>query len=276
MNKNVLVVSSSLRSHSNSERLADEFVRGVQESENYAEHISPVIKPFIFVKGCLTCQESQRCVIHDDADMIVQKMRTADVIVFATPIYYYEMSGQMKTLLDRANPLFFSQLLLPGYLFAGRCSGGRHTCYRWRYCWVTRLDLLLPKAHLAGTILGTESMQQGLLKVTRSTKSFMKWESDIIGAGRQYMAEASDTWGIFYQNLIDAGWIKEMVRQCVILAKGSRKSRSSLASLQTSLYSITGCTRKPKADRPPGLFNLSNEQEVNSIEIYQICLQYCL
>ena len=106
MNKNVLVVSSSLRSHSNSERLADEFVRGVQESGNYAEHISLRDKTIHFCKGCLTCQESQRCVIHDDADMIVQKMRTADVIVFATPIYYYEMSGQMKTLLDRANPLF--------------------------------------------------------------------------------------------------------------------------------------------------------------------------
>ena len=90
-----------IRDSSNSERLADEFVRGVQESENYAEHISLRDKTIHFCKGCLTCQESQRCVIHDDADMIVQKMRTADVIVFATPIYYYEMSGQMKTLLDR-------------------------------------------------------------------------------------------------------------------------------------------------------------------------------
>ena len=35
-------------------------------------------------------------------------MLTADVIVFATPIYYYEMSGQMKVLLDRANPLYES------------------------------------------------------------------------------------------------------------------------------------------------------------------------
>ena len=152
MNKNVLVVSSSLRSHSNSERLADEFVRGVQESENYAEHISLRDKTIHFCKGCLTCQESQRCVIHDDADMIVQKMRTADVIVFATPIYYYEMSGQMKTLLDQS-PLFL-QLLLPGYLLAGRCSGGRHTCYRWRYCWVTRLDLLLSQSTFGWNYFG--------------------------------------------------------------------------------------------------------------------------
>ena len=38
--------------------------------------------------------------------MIVEQMRQADVLVFATPIYFYEMSGQMKTLLDRTNPLF--------------------------------------------------------------------------------------------------------------------------------------------------------------------------
>lgn len=34
-------------------------------------------------------------------------MKQADVLVFATPIYYYELSGQMKTMLDRANPLYF-------------------------------------------------------------------------------------------------------------------------------------------------------------------------
>ena len=44
--------------------------------------------------------------IEDDSPKINEKMLHADVIVFATPIYYYEMSGQMKTLLDRANPLF--------------------------------------------------------------------------------------------------------------------------------------------------------------------------
>ena len=35
-------------------------------------------------------------------------MKTADVLVFATPVYYYEMSGQMKTMIDRANSLYDS------------------------------------------------------------------------------------------------------------------------------------------------------------------------
>lgn len=44
--------------------------------------------------------------MHDDADAIREKMLHADVLVFATPIYYYEMSGALKTMLDRANPLY--------------------------------------------------------------------------------------------------------------------------------------------------------------------------
>lgn len=61
-----------------------------------------------FCRGCMACQKLGRCVISDDAAEISQKMHDADVIAFATPIYYYEMSGQMKTLLDRANCLYSS------------------------------------------------------------------------------------------------------------------------------------------------------------------------
>ena len=61
-----------------------------------------------FCKGCLACQTTQKCVIKDDAVEIAEKVKNADTLVFTTPIYYYEMSGQMKTLLDRLNPLFTS------------------------------------------------------------------------------------------------------------------------------------------------------------------------
>ncbi len=48
------------------------------------------------------------CVIDDDANIITEKIKQADVIVWATPIYYYEMSGQMKVMIDRANSLYTS------------------------------------------------------------------------------------------------------------------------------------------------------------------------
>lgn len=108
MGKNVLIISSSLRTNSNSECLAHAFENGAAASDNQVEFISLKDKKLGFCKGCLACQAKQNghCIIRDDADAITQKMLESDVLVFATPIYYYEMSGQLKTMLDRANPMF--------------------------------------------------------------------------------------------------------------------------------------------------------------------------
>jgi multimeric flavodoxin WrbA len=108
MAKKVLMISCSLRSHSNSEALADSFMEGARAAGNKVEKITLKDKSIAFCKGCLACQSLHHCVIADDAVEIAEKMRQADVIVFATPIYYYEMSGQLKTLLDRANSLYAS------------------------------------------------------------------------------------------------------------------------------------------------------------------------
>lgn len=106
MGRNVLVISASLRSGSNSEILADEFMKGAEAAGNNVEKISLKGKNIAFCKGCLACQQTAKCVINDDAVEIAEKMGKADVIAFATPVYYYGMAGQLKTLLDRANPLY--------------------------------------------------------------------------------------------------------------------------------------------------------------------------
>ena len=109
MKKRILILSTSLRNGSNSKALADEFKNGAMESGHYVEMISLEDKSINFCRGCLTCQKTRKCIINDDANSIVEKMLTFDSIVFATPIYFYEMSGQMKTLLDRTNPLYPSE-----------------------------------------------------------------------------------------------------------------------------------------------------------------------
>lgn len=106
MMKKILIISTSLHKDSNSEYLVKEFEKGATEAGNEVEFISLAGKTIGFCNGCLTCQRTQKCVIQDDAVTIAEKVKKADVLVFATPIYYYEMSGQMKTLLDRCNPLF--------------------------------------------------------------------------------------------------------------------------------------------------------------------------
>lgn len=104
--KKVLIISTSPRIGGNSDCLAQHFAHGAQKAGNDVETINLANKDIHFCRGCLSCVKSLRCVIHDDADVIRAKMRNADVIVWATPVYYYSVSGQMKTMIDRSNPLY--------------------------------------------------------------------------------------------------------------------------------------------------------------------------
>ena len=104
--KKVIVISTSLRTGSNSDMLANQFIEGAKAAGHEVEKISLIEKDIKFCKGCLACQKLGKCVIQDDANDIMQKVLNADVVCWATPIYYYEMSGQMKTLIDRMNALY--------------------------------------------------------------------------------------------------------------------------------------------------------------------------
>ena len=103
--KNVLIISSSLRGGSNSEILAHEAEKGAIDAGNNVELLSLKCKYIKFCIGCLACQKTGKCVQKDDMAEMIAKVQNADVLIFATPIYYYEMSGQLKTFLDRCNTL---------------------------------------------------------------------------------------------------------------------------------------------------------------------------
>jgi len=106
MGKNVVIISTTLRQNGNSEMLAKAFMDGAQKAGNNVTFISLRNKNITFCKGCFACQKLGHCIIKDDAIEIEQQVLNADVVVWATPIYYYEMSGQMKTLIDRLNPMY--------------------------------------------------------------------------------------------------------------------------------------------------------------------------
>ena len=98
MNKKVLVISSSPRKGGNSETLAAAFAKGAQEAGNQVETVYLREKQVGFCKGCLACLKLGHCTVQDDAVEIAAKMHDADVLVFATPVYYYCVSGQLKTM----------------------------------------------------------------------------------------------------------------------------------------------------------------------------------
>ncbi len=162
--KKVLVITTSLRKNSNSAELANAFAKGAYENGNEVETISLSGKKIEFCKGCLACQKTQRCVIRDDSPEIVEKIKNADVIAFATPIYYYEMSGQMKTLLDRANPLYASDYKFRGvYLLAAAAEEEESTAdgaVKGLSGWIA----CFPKASFAGTVFGGGADAVGTIK----------------------------------------------------------------------------------------------------------------
>ena len=152
MSKKVIIITSSLRKGGNSDSLADSFANGARENGNEVEMISLADKTLGFCKGCLTCGKTQKCVINDDAVEIAEKMKVADVIAFATPVYYYSVSGQLKTMLDRANPLFTTDYKFREiYLLASAAEEGKETVAGTQTAIQGWIDCY-EKAHFAGTV----------------------------------------------------------------------------------------------------------------------------
>lgn len=106
MNKKVVIISSSFRKNGNSEILVNEFEKGAKANGNEVKTIYLRDVNMNFCKGCLACQKTGKCVIKDDIETLINEVKDADVLCFATPIYYYSVSGQLKTFLDRMNPIF--------------------------------------------------------------------------------------------------------------------------------------------------------------------------
>ena len=106
MNKNILIISASPRKGGNSDTLCDEFMRGAAESGNSVEKIRLSEKNIGYCRGCGVCNTTHKCVQNDDMADILGKMVNADVIVLATPVYFYTMDAQLKTLIDRTVPRY--------------------------------------------------------------------------------------------------------------------------------------------------------------------------
>lgn len=110
MKKNVLIVSSSPRRQGNSDLLCDQFLQGALEAGHNAETIFLRDHKVSYCVGCGHCIEHKgTCTQKDEMARLAQKLLEADVIVLATPVYFYTMSAQLKTFIDRCCP-YYTQL----------------------------------------------------------------------------------------------------------------------------------------------------------------------
>ena len=102
MKKKVLILSGSPRKGGNSDILCDQFARGAAQAGHEVEKIRVAEKNIGYCRACYACKESGVCVIRDDMAGILQKMIDADVIVLASPVYFYSIDAQLKTVIDRS------------------------------------------------------------------------------------------------------------------------------------------------------------------------------
>ena len=164
MSKRILVLSTSPRIGGNSETLADVFIKGAEEAGHETKKICLYDKKIEFCKGCLGCQTTGKCILRDDAERIIAQMKAMDVLVFATPIYFYEMSGQMKTLLDRTNPLFPAEYEFRDiYLLATSADeeeSSMEAAVKGLEGWIS----CFPPARLAGVVRGTGADEKGAIR----------------------------------------------------------------------------------------------------------------
>ncbi len=106
MGKKVLIISSTPRKEGNSQILCEAFKRGAEEAGHNVELIALSETKINYCVACYGCQETDKCVQRDSMNEILDKVEAADVLVFGTPIYFYDVCGQLKVFIDRLLPRY--------------------------------------------------------------------------------------------------------------------------------------------------------------------------
>lgn len=102
----ILILSASPRRNGNSDTLCQRFAEGARDDGKDVEYIFLADKKIGYCRGCNYCQKKGRCVQEDDFAPILDSILAADVIVFGSPIYFYCINAQLKTVIDRCYPRY--------------------------------------------------------------------------------------------------------------------------------------------------------------------------
>lgn len=97
----IVVLEGSPNKEGSSSLLASEFIRGAKEAGHNVQVADTAHADIHPCTGCIRCGYEGPCVQRDDVTQICQIILEADMLVFVTPLYYYGMSAQLKTLIDR-------------------------------------------------------------------------------------------------------------------------------------------------------------------------------
>ncbi len=104
----ILVLNGSPKKKSDTFRLTESFLRGLNKNAEHEVHVIDVIdKDIAPCRGCFGCWQNMdgHCVIDDDQNGILDLYRTSDIIIWSFPLYCYGMPSHLKAVLDRTIPL---------------------------------------------------------------------------------------------------------------------------------------------------------------------------
>lgn len=166
MSKKVLILSGSPRKGGNSDLLCDEFMRGAQENGNVVEKIRITEKNVAPCKACYYCRKSGgQCVMKDDMGEILQKMIDADVLVLASPVYFYSIDAQLKAVIDRTVARWLEVKDKEFYYIATCADTEKESCESTLACFRGYADCV-EGAKEMGVIYGTGAYERGEIRDT--------------------------------------------------------------------------------------------------------------
>ena len=167
MSKKVLILSGSPRKNGNSDLLCDEFMKGAIEAGHQVEKIRVADKNIGYCRACYGCKGTGVCVIKDDMTEVLQKMIDADVLVLASPVYFYSIDAQLKTVIDRSVARWLEVKDMEFYYIMTAADGEKASMETTLACFRGYADCV-EGAKEMGVIYGTGVYEAGEVKYTKA------------------------------------------------------------------------------------------------------------
>lgn len=177
MSKRILILSSSPRKGSNSDALCEQFKQGAEAAQHQVEKVVLKEKKIGYCTGCYACKGNGRCAQKDDMAPILESMIAADAIVLATPVYFYTMCAQMKTVLDRT-VAGYTRISDKDFYFIVAAADGSHAAMKPTLDGFRAFTSCLSGAKEKGIVYGTGAWQTGdILNNPAMQKAYAMGES---------------------------------------------------------------------------------------------------
>jgi multimeric flavodoxin WrbA len=173
MSKNVLILSSTPRKNGNSSILCDRFAEGAREAGHTVEKVNLREKTIHPCTGCYACARTGKCAQKDDMAAILASMEAADTIVMATPVYFYTMSAQMKTVIDRTVARYTAIRNKEFYFIVAAADGNKAAMER-TIEGFRGFTSCLNGAREKGTVLGVGAWEIGAIRKTKAMDEAFK------------------------------------------------------------------------------------------------------